>query len=356
MHSAELQLFFGENIVKNLTKPIGKLGSVEGWKILPIKECGESLVPLGAFSDYLQIATDAIYIGEKESSPYSWQHLDGSLVTVFVREGIAKHLAQAASYLPPRHMLHVWDAFRPLSVQQALFDYYVSVLKGRGVDHEKAIVDAQQFVSIPSTDSTRPPPHNTGGAVDLTVICLGKEEWPEMVELTRIASQKETGENWRTIYEAEMRRQQIIREFAMPLPMGTIFDGVHLETATRFFEELATLSEDQNECLANRRLLYNVMAHAGFSNYSEEWWHFDLGNQFDSARTGRLAIYGAATLSEENLAWEKMRQEHYIGSVAIAEGRSDIGKIHHEMYPFVRDITAKTGNLRGTIHPQAAAL
>lgn len=30
----------------------------------------------------------------------------------------------------------------------------------------------------------------------------------------------------------------------------------------------------------NRKILYDAMIIAGFTNYPEEWWHFDFGNQF----------------------------------------------------------------------------
>lgn len=352
-----------ENQMKSidLTTPIGELGSVEGWKNLPIHECGEKLVPLGAFSENRQIATDAIYAGERQSSPYPWQKLDGSLVTIFVREGVAKRLTQAASYLPPGNMLFVWDAYRTLSVQQALFDYYVSVLEKRGAVHEKAIVDAQQFVSIPSDDPTRPPPHNTGGAVDLTIITFPADAWKRMQQLDKIVGQHETAKNWREIYEAEMERQQLIRESATPIPMGTVFDGVHPETATRFYEDLGepvTLSAEQNECRENRRMLWNVMTAAGFSNYPDEWWHYDFGNQFDSARNaGRTAIYGAANPSTENKKWEKMREGNYVGSVAIADGIHSSTKTPlHPLLPFVEKIAGKTGDPRHTTHPPAAAI
>ena len=36
------------------------------------------------------------------------------------------------------------------------------------------------------------------------------------------------------------------------------------------------------------------MTEAGFTNYDEEYWHFDFGNQFDAARRRGTAIYGAA--------------------------------------------------------------
>lgn len=343
----------------NLLAPIGNLGSVEGWKLLPLDECGESLVPLGAFSNYRQIATDAIYAGERISSPYSWRALEGSLITVFVREGVAKRLAQAAALLPPAHLLFVWDAYRPLTVQRALFDYFVNVLEGQGMDHEQAIEEAQRFVSIPSSDQTRPSPHNTGAAVDLTIIRFTTEGWVRMQALDVVAGQLETEQNWREIYTTEMERQQLIREAATPLMMGTVFDGVAVETATRFYEDLGDdITAERRRCRDNRRMLWNAMTAAGFSNYPEEWWHYQYGNQMDTAPTGRPAVYGAATFSDENARWEEMRHGHYMGSIAISDGRhpGGSGKLLHQLYPFVCDVAHRTGDLRHTIHPVAAAL
>ena len=45
--------------------------------------------------------------------------------------------------------------------------------------------------------------------------------------------------------------------------------------------------------LGNRRLLYHVMVSAGFTNYPDEWWHFDYGNQNWALMSGRkAAVYG----------------------------------------------------------------
>ena len=343
--------------MKNDLKPIGQLGTVDGWKKLPIKECDERLVPIGAFSLYPQIASDSIYVGERDSSPYGCAKLKSSMFTTFVREGVAERLARAAELLPLGHMLLVWDAYRSLEVQRALFEYYVGVLENKGMAHDLALIEAQKFVSIPSDDPTKPPPHNTGGAVDLTVIRFSKSDWQEMERLTKIVKMSETNENWGQIYEAEMRRQQLIREASILLEMGTVFDGVHSQTATRFYEELAELNEKERQILNNRRILWNVMNEAGFSNYPEEWWHFDYGNQFFSALTGRMAIYGAAPFSEENGKWEEIRRGHYFGSVKMAENRDSVNKIGRgALHAFVRNITARTGHLRRTTHPQAANL
>jgi len=338
-------------------KPIGALGSVDGWKTLSIKECGEPLVPLGPFSPYRQIATDAIYFGAANSSPYPMAKLDGALVTIFVREGIANRLARATTMLPPGFMILVWDAYRTLSVQKALFDYFVEVLRGRGLSHEQAIEDAQKFVSIPSDDPSKAPPHNTGGAVDLTLIRFTPAAWKRMRMLTKAASVKETADNWRGIFKAEMERLQLIRQAEL-LDMGTVFDEVLPQTETCYYEGLdeRQLTAHERKIRDNRRLLHQVMAAVGLSNYPAEWWHYDGGNQFAAARTGEGAIYGPATFSSENEEHEAIRRGHHFRCVNFAEGRQPRGKIEHEFYPFVRDVVAQTGNLRHTTQPMAAAI
>ncbi|MED4919243.1 M15 family metallopeptidase, partial [Geobacillus thermodenitrificans] len=42
----------------------------------------------------------------------------------------------------------------------------------------------------------------------------------------------------------------------------------------------------------NRKLLKSIMEKAGFTNYDEEWWHYDYGNQNWALKTGNEAIYG----------------------------------------------------------------
>ncbi len=343
--------------LRNLNRPIVSSGSVDGWKTLPIVECGEPLVALGAFGSYPQIATDSMYFGERRSSPYQIGQLRNATLAVFVRERVARRLAKAARLLPIGCMLLVWDGYRHLSVQRSLFDDYVAVLEGKGIPHDQAVVDAQTFVSIPSNDPTRPPPHNTGGAVDLTVIRFSKEDWREMRRLTAIVRQPETKANWQSIYDAEMRRQWLIREASVPLGMGTVFDGVHPATATLFYEELdpALLDDRARASRDNRRILWSVMIAAGFSNYGEEWWHFDVGNQFHMARTGERAAYGPAVLSPENEAWEAMRRGHYAGTVAMIEFKCRVDGAD-ELSSFVHSVARRTGHPRDTTHPLAARL
>lgn len=229
-----------ERIVALSFPPIPELKPSSNWKELPIKECGEPLICLN--SVHPQIAVDAQYtkLGIKTASNFQYARLS-----------VAEKLSQAASSLPSRMKLVIWDAWRPLEVQQELFNNYREKLKQ---EHSQSPFEeltnmTQRYVSLPSSDSTKPSPHYTGGAVDLSI--LGSD--------------------------------------SHPLDMGTSFDHFGPEAAVRFFEE----NEINTTVRENRRLLYYTLTKVGFSVYEEEWWHFDFGNQFDVARSNKpVAVYG----------------------------------------------------------------
>ena len=285
--------------------------NISDWKELPIQECGEVLVPLGPFSGYGHIFTDSIYWAERSSSPFETGELNGSLLTCFVREGIAARLDEAAQFLPERHAFLVWDTFRSLGTQRALFeDFRDQLVEKKGLSLEEATEEAQRFVSIPSTDPSRPSPHNTGASVDLTIIEFTEEGWQTLQRLEGALQSSDPD----TVYRAEMERLRLLREESREIPMGTRFDEVASETRTRYYEELSKLTDEDAVIRDNRRMLVDVLQRVGMSNYHEEWWHFDYGNQFHAKRTGEAAIYGAAEFSHENEAHEKMRVNHYNGS------------------------------------------
>jgi zinc D-Ala-D-Ala dipeptidase len=229
----------------------------------------------------------------------------------------------------------------------------------RSFSRRSATVEAQRFVSIPSTDPTRPSPHNTGASVDLTIVKFSEQAWEELQALQNALS----SENWETVYKAEMRKWQILIESAAPLNMGTAFDEVSPATLTRYYEEKVAkgeaLSPRDQEALNNRRMFIDVMTKAGFSNYHEEWWHFDFGNQFDAKRTGRSAIYGSATFSPECTEHEDMRRKHLAGTeyykkVPANYHASKLGAA--PLTQFVSDVARNIGDLRKTSHEKAQRL
>lgn len=152
-----------------------------------------------------------------------------------LRTAALTRLRHATSVLPPGFGIAVFDAWRPLALQRELFE-----ATGAGSDEA-------DFVAPPSEDPAAPPPHLTGGAVDLTL-------------------------SWR----------------GTPLALGTTFDEFTDLAAARAFE----ITPGPVRTL--RRLLYHVLRGQGFVVLAEEWWHFEFGTRLWSALTGRPSRYGPA--------------------------------------------------------------
>lgn len=184
---------------------------------------------------------------------YHIQELDGATADCLIRKGVADKLLQAAKLLPPNLRFVVLDGYRPIRMQQALYDRFKAQLLAQGfVEGEELYTELHRFVARPTHDPAKPPRHLTGGAIDLTI--AGPDGW---------------------------------------LEMGTAFDDFSPRACTRYFESNELTDESDRQAQANRRLLYAVMTGVGFTNYPDEWWHFDYGNQAWAAQTGQAcAMYG----------------------------------------------------------------
>jgi D-alanyl-D-alanine dipeptidase len=219
--------------------PIPPVAEEPNWGRLPIEECNEPLVTLATIPGRLYLRP--LYYDQK---------IPGSVAAISARQGIARRLQSAAEMLPPGIALVAFDVYRPLAVQQFLYDSYRESLRLQYPDYddEKLIATLHQYVASPNADPACPPPHRTGGATDVYLISADGES----------------------------------------LPMGTAPDEATPASATRWFEERHTTPFTEN-----RRLLYRVMTAAGFANYPGEWWHYDFGNQRWANITGAPhAIYG----------------------------------------------------------------
>lgn len=201
---------------------------------------------------------DIAAIGERRisvSPEYYKRGVEGAVPRCLLRQGAAERLLKALSMLPPAYGFRIYDAWRPLRVQKALYDRYYRSLEDKylgSLTRAQIEARARLFVSPPSEDISRPAAHSTGGAVDLTITDMGRE-----------------------------------------LDMGTEFDDFSDKAHSAYFEIY-----DNRTIRDNRRLLYGCMTAAGFTNLPTEWWHFDYGDAFWSCYTGRPAIY-AGILSEE---------------------------------------------------------
>lgn len=189
---------------------------------------------------------------------YAGLDVPGAVAACYLRQSVASKLAEVARQLKDSELsLLVLDGWRPLAVQQSLYDAFKEQLRRQHPAYPTHELDRQtrQFVATPSKHPAWPSPHYTGGAVDLTLA-------------------DHTG-----------------RE----LPMGTAFDDFSPQANTRYYEDLNTqrpLSQEERTSLQYRRLLYHLLTGAGFANYSGEWWHFDYGNQRWGVANRQVAFYG----------------------------------------------------------------
>jgi D-alanyl-D-alanine dipeptidase len=220
-----------------VSRPLPRLLPKTGWHEVPIEPVDEPLVRVADV--HPRVLQEAAYLR---------MGFSGALEECWVREGVAERLAVAARALPDGIALLVWDGYRPFEVQKALFDGYVDELIAVHPELPADAIEtaATRYVSRPSRAEHAPSPHLTGGAVDLT-LCTAD---------------------------------------GVTLDLGTGFDAFLPEAAAAAFEDRPGPVRD------NRRLLFWSMVDAGFAAYTEEWWHFDHGDQFWGKVRGEIAKYG----------------------------------------------------------------
>jgi zinc D-Ala-D-Ala dipeptidase len=170
------------------------------------------------------IVVDLRYSGEDN---FMGQDIYGDFDRAWLQPEVAEMLKNAQSALKQRHpgySIVVFDAARPLSIQQKMWDIT-----------DLPVAEKSKYLSNPKKGSV----HNYGAAVDVSLVDENGEE----------------------------------------LDMGTPYDffgeEAHPENEPRMLAA-GKLTQGQVE---NRKLLRSVMKAAGFSNIPSEWWHFNAYNR-----------------------------------------------------------------------------
>ncbi|WP_375498618.1 M15 family metallopeptidase [uncultured Nostoc sp.] len=206
---------------------------------IPIFECGEPIIaiPLELF------AVESPHPYEKLGAPY------GDRSPYYLRQSIIENLIQAQNYLDvlyPNWRIQIFDAYRPVAVQQFMVDYsFAQAVQDRGLtdvelspNQRREIWEAVYAIwAVPSLDEKTPPPHTTGAAVDVTLV-------------------DDAG--------------QIVN-------MGSPID----EMSERSHPDYYANSDrpETQKYHAHRQLLQDVMLKVGFQRNPREWWHFSIGDQ-----------------------------------------------------------------------------
>ncbi len=227
-------------------------GKELNWELIrsiPIKENNEPLVQLNLYPEKIICHPE-----------YFVQGIEFAMPVLYIREGVYKILIAASKNLPKGYKFVIFDAFRPIEVQRSLFESYKEKLskENQDLNEEELTKLTLNFVSLPSSDPTKPSAHNTGGSIDLTI----------------------------TDKEGNL------------LDMGSFFDDMSDIVITNYFEKKIEsgekLSKKEKTILENRRLLYNLMIEQGFTNFVNEWWHYDFGNQLWAFNSNNeYAIYSS---------------------------------------------------------------
>ena len=235
------------------------MAATRPWSPIPILDCGEPLEPLP--SALLRLEPHPyVSLG----APY------GPGACPFrLRSGVIARLLAADSALAAGGegwRLAIFDAWRPVAVQRFMVEHSIAEeCRARGLEPAsaggvalQAVVEAvARFWAEPSLDPATPPPHSTGGAVDLTLVDA-------------------TG---------------------LPLAMGGAIDAIGPVSEPDHFAAAAAADPASEAAQWHRRRnwLNAVMAGAGFARHPNEWWHFSHGDQLWAWSRGETkAHYGRA--------------------------------------------------------------
>ncbi len=215
---------------------------------IPITECGEPMIALP-----VQFSRQTPHAYQQLGAPY------GAASPFMLRSSVVARLAQAQFFLQRRYpewRMRIFDGYRPVAVQQFMVQWtFDQQLQAQGwqlatltsAQREQLYSQVYQFWAVPSLEPATPPPHSTGGALDVTLEdSLGRE-----------------------------------------LDLGSPIDEVSERSYPDYFVT-------QDLALHHRRTILNQAMHqAGFARHPQEWWHFSYGDQLWAWQIGAAqAIYG----------------------------------------------------------------
>jgi zinc D-Ala-D-Ala dipeptidase len=212
--------------------------------------------------DLLEIGIrGANYYHQEHDNPPYHHRAPGSIPHLFVREGIGERLLRVERKLQgDGYALYVHDAYRPVAVQAYFYHHFVpnQIRLAHPDWSEEEIMNETRKYWSPSPDTLdeidihSPPPHATGGVVDVTLF--------------------------------DLKSGHVV-------DMGSPFDEVSERSHPEYLELHSEI--DLPEARLLRRRLYFSMRKEGFVPHPNEWWHYGFGDQVSAFHSGQPhAVYG----------------------------------------------------------------
>ena len=223
------------------------------WNQIPIKENKEKLIAIPCFFKFIN--PHPYY---DLGAPY--KEIDGIWK---LREEVVKRLIKANKFLKLNNnsfQLLIYDSWRPIEVQEFMFKRAFS-LECKRLDIVASVNDIEEYPLVqkkvekywayPSFDEKCPPPHSTGGALDIT----------------------------------------LADKLGNIIDMGGDIDQMDEKSNPDFYKNI----EDEYAIIWNERrnLLREIMSKFGFVQHPNEWWHFSYGDQLWAWKNKKTnALYG----------------------------------------------------------------
>ena len=221
------------------------------WNQIPIEENQDKLIAIPSCFKFFS-PHPYYYLG----APYAehkgiWK----------LREEVVKRLIKVNDFLKLRdnrfHLL-IYDSWRPIEVQVFMFNRAFS-LECKRLNIDASVKDmelypliqkkVEEFWAYPSFDERFPPPHSTGGALDITL-----------------------ADNYGNIVD-----------------MGSEIDQMDEKSKPDFYKNL----ENEEAIIFNdrRNLLQEIMLKFEFAQHPNEWWHFSFGDQLWAWKNKKPSAY-----------------------------------------------------------------
>ena len=222
------------------------------WNKIPIKDNGDKLIAIPSYLNFL------------DPHPYSYlgaPYKDKTSIWK-LREEVVNRLLKVNDYLISKSSFNllICDSWRPLEVQEFMFKRaFLLECKKSQIDasfknrksYPSILEKVEKFWAYPSHDSRCPPPHSTGGALD---VCLSDKDG-NLVE------------------------------------MGSTVDQMDETSIPDFYANIK--NEEAFIWNSRRNLLREIMTKFGFAQHPNEWWHFSYGDQLWAWKNKKEnAIYG----------------------------------------------------------------
>ena len=223
-------------------------------KNMTIIECGDPLVDLLAISPKI--------VSGMMPDRMEWQKIKHPLL--LARKKVAIKLLKAIDLLQKTHGsnlgLMIFDAHRPIAVQKIWFESEVNKCQVINLkwSRKKCILATKNWLAKPFvSNSLIPPPHSTGGALDLTIIGFNHQR---------------------------IKRWDMGSDYGKFTPLSWTWTQNITKKARR-----------------NRKRLFDLMINCGLRNFDGKWWHFSFGDQDWAVRShAKQAFFGKIEVDINN--------------------------------------------------------